>query len=209
MKIAGEYIFDAPKQMVWDALRDPDVLGQIMPGGNGIEEVGENEYEGNLIIKVGPVNGKFKGKIKLLNIMAPDSYDIEVDGKGGPGFVRATGHLKLIENGAKTNIEYDGDAKVGGRIASVGQRLLDTSAKAIVRQSLDLLNEYLKVKMAAQAVSETGGDTAVEADDAIVQTEAPKFVPPSQAKLATALAKDVAGELIPPNIDRCCLASWF
>ncbi|MEM7331595.1 MAG: carbon monoxide dehydrogenase subunit G [Chloroflexota bacterium] len=201
MKLAGEYTFDAPQQMVWDAVRDPDVLGQILPGGEGISEIGDNEYEGNLKMKVGPVNGKFKGKIKLLNINAPDSYDIEVDGKGAPGFVKATGNLQLTADGAdKTNITYSGDAKVGGRIASVGQRLLDTSAKAIVRQSLDLLNEYLKAKVEAQATvqatAEAAGATEAEVAEAVAEAEV-EFEAPSQAKLAADLAKDVAGEVVP------------
>ena len=200
MKLAGEYTFDAPQQMVWDAVRDPDVLGQILPGGDGIGEVGENEYEGNLKIKVGPVNGKFKGNIKLLNIDEPNGYDIEVDGKGAPGFVKATGNLKLHPDGDKTNIVYSGDAKVGGRIASVGQRLLDTSAKAIVRQSLDLLNEYLKAKVAAQAAvqatAEAAGASDEEVAEAVAEAEV-EFEAPSQAKLASDLAKDVAGDLIP------------
>lgn len=201
MRIEGDYIFDAPQQMVWDAVRDPDVLGQILPGGEGIHEVGENEYEGNLNMKVGPVNGKFKGNIKLLNINPPDSYDIEVDGKGAPGFVKATGNLKLEGQGEQTKIEYAGDAKVGGRIASVGQRLLDTSAKAIVRQSLELLNEYLKAQVAAQSVV-NAASTSEEEQAAGSQTaaaEVPKYQPPSQTKLAANLAKDVAGEIIPPQ----------
>ena len=200
MKIDGEYTFDAPHQMVWDAVRDPDVLGQILPGGDGITEIGENEYEGTLKIKVGPVNGKFKGNIKLLNINEPDSYDIEVDGKGAPGFVKATGNLQLTGNGAKTDVVYSGDAKVGGRIASVGQRLIDTSAKAIVCQSLDLLNEYLKAKVAAQAVVqetvEASGATEEEVAEAVAEAEV-EFEAPSQAKLAADLAKDVAGDFIP------------
>ncbi|MCP4363671.1 MAG: carbon monoxide dehydrogenase subunit G [Chloroflexi bacterium] len=196
MKIAGEYTFDAPKQIVWDAIRDPDVLGKIMPGSEGIEEIGENEYQGGMKVKVGPVNGKFKADIKLTNIQTPDSYDIEVNGKGAPGVVKATGSLTLTETGDKTNLEYSGDAKIGGRIASVGQRLLDTSAKVIVRQSLDMLNEYINVKVAAQKAIQEGG-TSEEITAAIAKADIPQFVPPSQAKLATDLAKNVAGELIP------------
>lgn len=203
MKVAGEYTFDAPQQMVWDAVQDPDVLGQILPGGEGINEIGENEYEGQLKIKVGPVNGKFKGNIKLLNLDPPNGYDIEVDGKGAPGFVKATGNLKLMpnEDPNKTDIEYSGDAKIGGRIASVGQRLIDTSAKTIIRQSLELLNEYLKAKMAAQQVAKetavSAGSTEEEAEAAAAQAEVTEFKAPSQAKLASDFAKDVAGELIP------------
>lgn len=194
MKINGEYTFDAPQDLVWNALRDPDVLGSVMPGGEGIEEVGENEYAGNLKIKVGPVQGKFKGKIKLSDIVEPDSYKMDVDGKGAPGFVKATGAIQLTNQGEQTHMAYEGDAKIGGRIASVGQRLMDTSAKAIIRQSLEALNEYLKVQVAAQAVAQA---TEEEVAEAIAQAPVPEYVPPSQAELAANVAKEVAGELIP------------
>ncbi|MEM7111701.1 MAG: carbon monoxide dehydrogenase subunit G [Chloroflexota bacterium] len=197
MKINGEYTFDAPQDFVWNALRDPDVLGSIMPGGEGIEEVGENEYAGNLKIKVGPVQGKFKGKIKLSDIVEPDSYKMEVDGKGAPGFVKATGAIQLTDQGEQTHMAYEGDAKIGGRIASVGQRLMDTSAKAIIRQSLEALNEYLKVQAAAQAAAQAAEATEEEVAEAVAQAPVPEYVPPSQAELAANVAKEVAGEMIP------------
>ena len=193
MKIDGEYTFDAPQELVWQALRDPDVLGSVMPGGEGIAEIGENEYEGELKIKVGPVQGKFKGNIKLLDVVAPESYRMEVDGKGAPGFVKATGSLKLTGQGEQTHMVYDGDAQVGGRIASVGQRLMDTSAKAIIRQTLEALNEYLKVQAAARAANAPEEEVV----EVVAKAPVPEYVPPSQAQLAANVAKDVASELIP------------
>lgn len=197
MKVDGEYTFDAPQDLVWQALRDPDVLGSVMPGGEGIAEIGENEYEGELKIKVGPVQGKFKGNIKLLDIVAPESYRMEVDGKGAPGFVKATGNLKLTGQGEQTHMVYDGDAQVGGRIASVGQRLMDTSAKAIIRQTLEALNEYLKVQTAAQAAARAANAPEEEVAAAVAQAPVPEYVPPSQTQLAANVARDVASELIP------------
>ena len=127
--------FDAPRDRVWLAVRDPDVLGTILPGGQGIEEIGENQYAGKLQIKMGRCKG-FDGKIALSNLVAPQSYDVVVDGKGAPGFVNASGSLLLTEQGDKTHMVYEGTAQVGGRVAAVGQRLLDASAKSMVRQSL-------------------------------------------------------------------------
>lgn len=202
MELAGEYTFDAPQRLVWEAVQDPDVLGSIMPGGEGVTETGENEYETKLKIKVGPVQGKFSGNIKLSNIDPPNSYDIEVDGKGAPGFVKANGSLQLDGQGDKTHMTYSGNAKVGGRIASVGQRLLDASAKSIIKQSLEALNAYLLVQVAKEEVAQaaaTGGASEEEVAEAIAEVKAPEYVPPSQTKLAANVAKDVADDLIPPQ----------
>ncbi|MCB8944392.1 MAG: carbon monoxide dehydrogenase subunit G [Ardenticatenaceae bacterium] len=198
MEVSGEYTFDAPQNIVWQALQDPDVLASIMPGGEGFSEVGENEYEGSLNIKVGPVQGKFKGNIKLSDIVAPESYTIEVDGKGAPGFVKATGGLKLTNQGEQTHMVYEGKAQVGGRIASVGQRLMDTSAKSIIRQSLEGLNAYLQAQVAANSAA-NGAATAVPDPTLQSPPEPPKpaYTPPSQTQVAVEVAKDVANDLIP------------
>ena len=188
MKIAGEYSFDAPRPMVWDALQDPEVLTSVMPGCEQLELVGENEYEGALNIKVGPVQGKFKGNIKLRDIVEPEGYTMEVDGRGNPGFVKATAKVSLSEEGEGTKMAYDSDAQVGGRIAGVGQRLIDSSAKAIIKQSLDGLNETMKARLAADQGG--GGDAAPVA--------APKA--PSQSEFAANVAKEVAKDLVPKPV---------
>jgi carbon monoxide dehydrogenase subunit G len=153
MKVAGEYTFDAPIDLVWHALQDPNILASILPGCDKLEQKGENEYVGGLNIKVGPVQGKFNGHIKLENVRPLEGYTMVVDGSGPAGFVKATGGLTLAAQGDKTHIDYEGDAQVGGRIASVGQRLIESSAKAIIRQSLDALNTVLKLQAEAVAAS--------------------------------------------------------
>lgn len=202
MDISGEYTFDAPQDLVWEALQDPDVLSNAMPGGEGFAEVGNNEFEGNLKIKVGPVQGVFKGNIKLVDVVPPDSYRMEVDGKGAPGFVKASGGLKLTPQGDKTHMAYEGSAQVGGRIASVGQRLMDTSAKSIIRQSLEGLNDYLKVQVAQRAATVTveevvEGEVVEEETAVTTPTPVPTYKPPSQTQVAMNVAKDVANDIIP------------
>ncbi len=188
MKVAGDYLFDAPRHEVWTALQDPEVLAATMPGCDKLELVGENEYDGALNIKVGPVQGKFQGKIRLEDIDPPNGYTMLVDGKGAPGFVKATAGIRLTAEGAKTRLDYDGDAQVGGRIASVGQRLLDSSAKAIIRQSLEGLNETLK----ARAAAATSPDAPTEV--------LPTIQAPSQAEFAARVAKEVAKDLVPKPV---------
>ncbi|HVO44386.1 MAG TPA: carbon monoxide dehydrogenase subunit G [Aggregatilineales bacterium] len=204
MDISGNFTFDAPREMVWKALQDPNVLGSIMPGGQGFEQVGENQFAGVLQIKVGPVQGTFQGQIELSDVKPPESYQIQVDGKGAPGFVKATGNLHLEARDGQTYMDYAGQAQIGGRIASVGQRLLDTSARSIIRQSLDGLNEYLKVQVAQQA--QVQQPAAVPSASVPATAQAPMaaapiaaYKPPSQTQLALNVARDVFNDLIPAS----------
>ena len=210
MELSGDYVFDAPQAMVWEALLDPNVLGQIMPGGKGFEKIGENQYNGVLEVKVGPVQGTFQGKITLTDIVPPESYKIEVDGKGAPGFVKANGSLQLEARDSQTSMAYTGQAQVGGRIASVGQRLLDSAARSIVRQSLEALNEYLKVQVAQQAppaaeASSTSKPAATPLSGATPTvtlshtTTISEYKPPSQTSLALNVARDILSDFIPPK----------
>ena len=197
MDLAGEYSFDAPQEMVWQALQDPDVLASVMPGGEEFKEVGENEYEGKLKIRVGPVMGKFSGKIKLSDIVEPSSYTLSVDGRGTPGFVMANGSMHLTGQDETTDMIYKGTAQVGGRIASVGQRLMDASAKSIIRQSLEGLNEYLILQVAAGATVQAAEASGEEVTAVEIPASISNYKPPSQTSVAVNVAKDVAGDFIP------------
>lgn len=194
MKIDGTYTFDAPRDAVWEALLDPEVLASVMPGCEKLDKTGDNAYEGALKIKVGPVQGLFNGKVALSDIDPPKGYTMKVDGRGAPGFVQADSTVALAEDGARTEMTYSADAKVGGRIASVGQRLLDSSAKAIIKQSLEGLNTVVKARVAATAAADTDGDGE---PDAPVEPAMPEIEKPSQADFAKAVAKEVASDLVP------------
>ncbi|MGF1510555.1 MAG: carbon monoxide dehydrogenase subunit G [Myxococcota bacterium] len=190
MKIAGDYVFEAPQSIVWEALLDPVALAATLPGCDKLEREGTH-YEGDLNVKVGPVQGKFHGKIDLSDVNEPQGYTINVDGRGQPGFVKAVANVKLSQHDdAHTKIEYDADAKVGGRVASVGQRLLDASARAIIKQSLEGLNETVKARAEAQKASAASG-RAVEAP-------APKRV--SESQMAAAVAREVSKTLVPAPV---------
>jgi len=219
MEISGDYLFDAPQQLVWDALQDPNVLGSVMPGGKEFTETGDKQYSGILEVKVGPVQGSFQGQIQLSDVVPPESYQIVVDGKGAPGFVKATGNMKLEARDQQTFMVYSGKAQIGGRIASVGQRLVESAARSIIRQSLEALNEYLKIQVEQQAVVATPAvSTPVEAAQsaasavpgvaaaavstaAVSTASAPPpvstYKPPSQMSLALNVARDVVSDFIP------------
>ncbi len=197
MDVGGEYTFDAPQEVVWRALQDPAVLASVMPGGEDFKEVGENEYEGKLNIRVGPVMGKFSGNIKISDIVEPSSYTMSVEGKGAPGFVIANGRLELTGQNETTHMAYEGTAQIGGRIASVGQRLMDASAKSIIRQSLDGLNDYLINQESTRFAAQADGVSEEEVTEVQVQAPVSNYKPPSEASVAMNVAKDVAGDLVP------------
>jgi len=194
MKLEGEYIFEAPVDAVWAALFDPVVLAAVMPGCEKLELV-DGQYKGDLNIKVGPVQGKFTGVVDLKDVLAPVSYTMVIDGRGAPGFVKATAGVKLEARGASTRMTYDADAQVGGKIASIGQRLVDASAKAIVKQSLEGLSENIKLRVAPPSV-------AVSAPRALSATGEPFRPPPpvvraDPAAFAANVAREVTSSLIP------------
>lgn len=189
LQLEGEYLFDAPLQTVWDGLMDPEVLAATMPGCEKLELIAENTYEGALNIRIGPVQGKFQGKIELKNIDPPNSYSLLVNGQGAQGFVKANAEVRLTPEGDKTRMSYRSDAQVGGRVAGVGQRLLDSSAKAIIKQSLSSLNTALQTRAEKAPISDGTGDASTPQGVAMAT--------PSQSEFAAQVAKEVVKDLVP------------
>ncbi len=177
MKLDGDYLFEAKLEDVWEAILDPEVLAATMPGCEKLDLV-DGAYVGKLKVKVGPVQGKFDGKVTLEDVKELEGYTVLVDGKGPAGFVKATAHVKLSKVEGGTRIDYDADAKVGGKIASVGQRLVEASAKAVIGQSLEGLHENIKIRAAHAAEQEE-----VAAPEAPAEEETPAAkVPADQAE---------------------------
>ena len=179
MKIEGEYIFDGPREAVWEIVRDPEVLATALPGTQSLEKISENEYQGEMQVRIGPVGGLFSGRVVISNETPPESLTMTVEGKGKPGFVKGTGNVQLLPEEDKTLIKYQGDMEVGGRLASVGQRMMDSVSKSLLKQGLDSLNQALIARMAAE---DSG--------------EAVKYEAPSETEFASAVAKDMAGEAL-------------
>jgi carbon monoxide dehydrogenase subunit G len=218
MKLEGDYVFEAPVQEVWDALMDPVVLAAVMPGCDKLELV-DGAYVGELNIKIGPIQGKFAGKVDLKDVEEREGYSMTIDGRGAPGFVKATATVQIEAAGTNTKMLYNADAQVGGKIASVGQRLLDASAKAIAKQTLEGLHENIKVRhKAALEKAPTPAAEVAEKDEAepekaeppkepaaeVAEKEPPKAPPPvvkvDQAKLAASVAKEVSKQLVPAPV---------
>ncbi len=151
MHIEGSYDFNFQRELVWDVLMDIDVLGSIIPGSKGLEEIGENKYQSKLAVKVGPVNGKFEASFELVDVNEPESYRLLVAGKGPAGHVSGAGLISLAEENGLTVMHYAGDARIGGKIAAVGQRLLDVAAKQITKQALRKLSKQIEARLEATA----------------------------------------------------------
>jgi carbon monoxide dehydrogenase subunit G len=127
------------------------MLIQALPGTKTLKQVGENEYEGELQIRIGPIAGSFGGKLTVSNERPLESVTLSVEGAGKIGFVKGSGDVTFIEQGeAKTLIRYSGEIQIGGRVASVGQRLFDTVSKSMIEQGLNKLNGILKEGVAAR-----------------------------------------------------------
>ncbi|MCG8440559.1 MAG: carbon monoxide dehydrogenase subunit G, partial [Caulobacterales bacterium] len=130
MNLEGEYRLAARRERVWEALNDPDILRRCIPGCEALEKTGDNAFAATATAKIGPVKAKFNGNIELSDLDPPNSYRISGEGKGGAaGFAKGGAHVALREEGEATVLTYTVDAKVGGKIAQVGQRLIDSAAK--------------------------------------------------------------------------------
>lgn len=164
MNIEGEHIFAASQEIVWDMLKDPAVLVNVLPGCEKLILIGENEYEGVLHVHVGAVQGKMNGTIKLEKMQPPHSHQMHVNGRGAIGYIHGSGDLNLhtiTKN--TTSMTYSGSVEIGGKIASGGQRLLETSARSVLRQCLEGFDAFVvaRTQIHTTNVFDQRQDTAV------------------------------------------------
>ena len=185
MELNGSYSFDAPRQIIWDALMDPEVLAKILPGVEKLDKVSDTEFAGIMNVRVGPVQGRFNGTVTLSDLREPEHFFMDVNGRGSTGFIKGSGNATLVETeDGKTLLTYDGSGDVGGKIASVGQRLVETTGKSIVRQGLESLDRLTQAQLTAPEA---------EGEEIIIE----EFVPPSEFEVAKGVIQDVFVEYIP------------
>src|SRR5688500_16291915 len=142
MEMNGEQLIPASQQQTWDALNDPAMLKQCVPGCESIEPLGENQYEVLMVARVGPVSAKFKGKLALSDIQPPNSYSIAFEGQGGAaGFAKGGARVRLAPEGEATRLAYEAKANVGGKLAQIGSRLVDAAAKKVADDFFRNFNE--------------------------------------------------------------------
>ncbi|WP_346896917.1 carbon monoxide dehydrogenase subunit G [uncultured Roseibium sp.] len=130
MDMNGSYRIPASRETVWAALNDPEVLKECIPGCEKLEMTSPTEMSATVTSKIGPVKAKFNGAVTLENINPPESYTIAGEGKGGvAGFAKGSADVSLAEEGAETVLTYTARAQVGGKLAQLGSRLIDSTAR--------------------------------------------------------------------------------
>ena len=143
MKIEGSYIFKAPRQRVWEVLLDPNIMAQCMSGCEGLKEVGPDQYEATMKVGIASVKGTYKGKVSIKEKQAPSHYVLSGEGSGSPGFMQGDMSIDLKEKDGGTVLKYSTDAKVGGLIAGIGQRMLGGIAKMMVDQFFKKMQSFI------------------------------------------------------------------
>ena len=124
MDMSGEYVISAPRKDVWEALNDPEILKQCIPGCESVDKTSDTEFEAKVTAKVGPVRAKFTGKVTLSDINPPNGYTISGEGSGGAaGFAKGGAKVLLSDDPEGTKLSYSVDATVGGKLAQIGSRL--------------------------------------------------------------------------------------
>ncbi|HEY3838132.1 MAG TPA: carbon monoxide dehydrogenase subunit G [Bryobacteraceae bacterium] len=146
MKISGSYSVPATQERTYQLLQDPTVLAKCMPGTDRLDKLADDEYEMKMKMAIAGIGGLFSGRIRLADQNAPASFRLIVEGTGKIGFLKGEGLLRLTpqgesDQGVSTDVSYDGDVQVGGTIASVGQRLIDTTSKLIIKKFFEKLSE--------------------------------------------------------------------
>ncbi|MDA1323554.1 MAG: carbon monoxide dehydrogenase subunit G [Proteobacteria bacterium] len=135
MDMTGEYRIAAPREKVWEALNDPEILKASIPGCQELIKTSETELTAKVSAKVGPVSAKFTGKVTLSDINPPVSYKITGEGQGGvAGFAKGGAEVALEEDGGVTILRYKATAQVGGKLAQIGSRLIDSTAKKMANE---------------------------------------------------------------------------
>jgi carbon monoxide dehydrogenase subunit G len=156
MEIKGKYTIPAPPDVVWAALHEPEMLAAAIPGCESVEKISDTDFKARATIKVGPVKARFEGKVQFQELTAPEGIAhamiLRGEGQGGAaGFARGESQVRLSRDGAGTLLEYDAKAMIGGRLAEVGQRLIDGAAKALADEFFAKFAILMQAQLAAQA----------------------------------------------------------
>jgi len=155
MILSGTFTFRGPRALVWQLLQDPEVLVTVMPGAQRLSRVADGRYQGVMKVGLGPVTAaEFALDVTLDDLSPPERFTMVIDSKGTLGFARGTANVALDEEGPdRTAMHYTSELQIGGRIASVGQRVVESAAKAMTARGLQALQQAIDDRLAPSAGS--------------------------------------------------------
>ncbi|MFG1361154.1 SRPBCC family protein [Xanthobacter pseudotagetidis] len=183
MDMTGEQRIPAPREAVWRALNDPEVLKACIPGCQELNKLSDTEMTATVVLKVGPVSARFSGAVTLLDLDPPKSYRISGEGQGGvAGFAKGDARVSLEEDGAETILRYEVEAQVGGKLAQLGARLIDATAK---QMSGAFFKRFAQEVLARQAQDAAPNQAAP--NQATPNEAAPQAAPAAAASAAAAI----------------------
>ena len=165
MKLSGSYQINLSKQKVWEALNDPEILKKAIPGCEEFKKNSDTEFTATATNKIGPFNASFTGDIELTDLDPPNSYKITGSGNSPVGFASGEAKVKLEDNEKGTNLIYEVEANVGGKIAQVGSRLIDMTAKKMADIFFGKFSELISTEdsSSSEQISEKKIDQTIEA----------------------------------------------
>lgn len=156
MKLSGEKILPLPQEQVWAALNDPEILRQSIPGCESFEAISDDSYRATVATKIGPVQARFQGKVRISGIDPPNGYTLSGEGSGGAaGSGKGSANVRLEPVPGGTRLTWNADAQVSGKLAQIGSRLIDSSVNMMAAQFFDRFEQLL--------AGDTPGDVPIAA----------------------------------------------
>ncbi len=179
MDMTGERRIPAPRQTVWEALNNPEVLKASIPGCESLEKLDDDQMKATAAVKVGPISARFNGKVQLTDINPPTSYRISGEGQGGvAGFAKGGANVTLADDGPDTLLSYQVNAQVGGKLAQLGGRLIDATAKQMADAFFDRFSKQVQAMTPVAESAPAAEDFATAADMQAGATAGATLAPP-------------------------------
>jgi carbon monoxide dehydrogenase subunit G len=197
MDMTGENRIPAPRQKVWEALNDPEILKQCIPGCEEIVLTSPTEWAAKVTAKIGPVKARFSGKVTLSDIDPPNGYKITGEGSGGvAGFAKGGASVKLADDGAGTLLTYKVESQVGGKLAQIGSRLIESTSR---KMADDFFGKFVEVVAASAPVEAPQSEPEAASPEPARQPPEPSITPGVTPEVAAELASEGAA---PPYVGR-------
>lgn len=194
MDMTGERRIPAPRQVVWNALNDPDVLRVSIPGCESLEKQSDTAMKATASVKIGPISARFTGSVQLSDIDPPNGYTISGEGQGGvAGFAKGGAKVKLDDDNGATVLRYEVHGQVGGKLAQLGARLVDATAKQMAEQFFDRFSARVAPAAAPAGPATTTQVFPVAPGSVVAEPALPPLHPPSSISMFALIPREPLG----------------